>query len=106
MEILEDRSNTVFPVERLATITIGGSPPRHFAINCISTSNDGSTILWSRDDGTSLHLTQKYIVNGVQLDLANAKSSDLTVYRCTESNTMEIVTINVTNGKWNRYTQV
>ena len=80
---------------------IGGSPPKHFAFNCISTTTNGATVSWSRADGTAHTLTQKIITSGVELDFENAQSSDLTVYICYEGATEESVAINVTDGKCN-----
>ena len=51
-------------------------------------------------------MSQRIIANGVQLDFENAVNSDLTVYNCYEAHTKELVTINVTDGKWNEHTQM
>ena len=94
-------TSVTFPVEGVASVTIGGSPPRHFAFNCVSTSSDGTSISWSRADGTSLTMTQIAIANGVQLGFEDPVSSDLVVYACYNAATGEFVTINVTDGKEN-----
>ena len=101
MEFIEDGMNDIFPVEGVASVPIGGSPPRHFAFNCISTSNNGRNLSWSRQDGIPLTKTQNMFGNGVQLDFEIAVSSDLTVYICYDATTKKFVTLNVTNGKWN-----
>ena len=105
LELVDGAMDVMFPVEGIATIPIGGSPPRHFAFNCISTTSNGNTITWFRADGTQLTMTQKVIANGVQLDFENAISSDLTVYYCYDASCGRLITINVTNSKWNEHTQ-
>ena len=104
LEFIDGGVEVMFSVEGVATIIIGGSPPRHFALNCVLTSTSGSEISWSRSDGGTLPFIQHLIPNGVQLDLQNAGPSDLVVYRCQEGN--EFVTINVTISKWNDCMQV
>ena len=99
VEIVDDGMNRIIPVEGVASVPIGGSPPRHFAFNCISTANRRS-LSWARQDGLPLPFTQSSIANGVQLNFENAVSSDLTVYACYNAHTSKFVTINVTNGKW------
>ena len=100
LEFVEDAEDVIFPVEGVATIPLGGSPPRHFAFNCISTTSNGDSIVWFRTDGTQLTM-QKLISKGVQLDFENAVSSDLTVYNCYEGVTATSVAINITDSKWN-----
>ena len=80
VEFVEDGMNSIFLIEGVASVPIGGSQPRHFAFNCISMTNNAEGSSWSRKDGIPLAKTQNIIVNGVQLDLENAASSDLTVY--------------------------
>ena len=99
VEFVDDGMNRIIPVEGVASAPIGGSPPRHFAFNCISTTNEQS-LSWARQDGITLTLSQSHIVNGAQLKFENAVSSDLTVYVCYNADTEKFVTLNVTNGKW------
>ena len=101
VEFVEDGMNSIFPVEGVASIPIGGSPPRHFAFNCISTTDNGKGLTWARQDKIPLTMTQNGIANGVQLNFENAASSDLTVYICSNSATEESVSLNVTDGKGN-----
>ena len=96
-----DNTSVTFPVEQVASVTIGGSPPRHFAFNCISTSSDGTSISWARADGSSLTRTQILIANGIQLDFENPASSDLAEYACFNATAGESATLIVTDGKGN-----
>ena len=100
LEFVDGTVDSMLPVEGVATVPIGGSPPRHFAFNCISTTGNGDTISWSRVD--EMHPgTQNKIAGGVQLDFENAEETDLTVYRCYDSSTEESILINITKSKWN-----
>ena len=101
VEFIEDGMNSIFPVEGVASVPTGGSPPIHYAFNCISTTNNGGGLAWSRKDGIPLTMTQNGIANGVQLNFENAASSDLTVYTCYNGTNGESVIINVTDGKEN-----
>ena len=84
VEFFEDENDIEFPVEGLATIVIGGTPPRQFGFNCRSMIENGTTVTWRRQDNQALLNPISRIDGGMQLDLTNAGQNEITTYVCTD----------------------
>ena len=86
-------------VEGVATVELGvGQNGPAFSFDCNTTANNGSQIVWIREDVSStLQLTT--LTNGKRLEFGIPEYPDLGVYFCVDGSTGEQTALNITNSK-------
>ena len=100
VEVLQQGTGTLWPVEGVATYVHGGLNVRRFRFRCTSTSNNGVGLSWARKSGGDLDKTQVEVANGIDLDFgANPSAADAGVYVCQDSITSDRAELNITEGE-------
>ena len=86
-------------VKGVATVevSVGENGPA-FTFDCNTTENDGTEILWVRDQ-TDMYIQQSLLSNGMRLEFGRPYYEDLGLYYCVDQATGERVALNITDGK-------
>ncbi len=86
-------------VDGVATIEIGGTGTTiNFSFDCNTTTGDGETITWDRQQGSHSFAVLD-IHQGKRLSMESVSYTDLDVYVCTDPDTGDQISINVTISK-------
>ena len=91
----------VFPVEGLVTIELVTNEPTYY-LDCNTSRNDGSGILWRRIDGRNPFSVSDIVhTASKRLRLARITESDLGLYECfdNQSGAGDRAIVNITTGK-------
>ena len=91
----------MFPVQGLATVELVAGGPTYY-LDCNTSRNDGSGILWRRIDGHN-----RFIVSDIdstaskRLNLVRLNESDLGLYECldNQSSAGDRAIVNITTGR-------
>ena len=92
----------IFDVEGVASVQVGGGPSLTYYIECSCPEvNCTEGLTWSRESGqiNPLFTQDNEIPSALRLRMAGALYTDLDVYVCTDTNTGEVVRLNVTTGE-------
>ena len=92
----------VFPVQGLATVELVANGPTYY-LDCNTSRNDGSEILWRRIGGHNRFLISNIASSASKrLNLARLSESDLGLYECfdNQSSAGDRAIVNITTGKY------
>lgn len=96
----------VYRVRGLATVELVTNGPTYY-LDCNTSRNDGSGIMWRRIDGRHNRFSVTDIASSAskRLDLARLTESDLGVYECfdSQSSAGDRAIVNITTGKYFKF---
>ena len=91
----------VFPIEGLATVELFTNEQTYY-LDCNTSRNDGSGILWRRIDGSNrFSVSDTFGTASKRLSLSRITESDLGLYECfdNQSDVGDRAIVNITTGK-------